>query len=75
MFLIRFFGMIIGFFRRIGQRNQNERQLNNIEVQNERLRNVSTYRSAPIEAFVVRNRRGNILVSGNNQSIKKNRRY
>lgn len=70
MFLIRFFGMIIGFFRRIGQRNQNERQLNNIEVQNERLRNVSTYRSAPIEAFVVRHRRGNILVSGNNQSIK-----
>lgn len=67
MFIIRF---IIGFFRRISNRNRSRRQVRDIETQNERARNVSTYNPAPIEAFVVRNRRGNILVSGNNRSIR-----
>lgn len=67
MFIIRF---IIGFFRRISNRNRSRRQLRDIEVQNERARNVSTYHSSPIEAFVVRNRKGNILVSGNNRLIR-----
>lgn len=67
MFIIRF---IIGFFRRIINRNRNRRQIRDIEVHNERARNVSVYHSSPIEAFVVRNRRGNILVSGNNRSIR-----
>lgn len=67
MFIIRF---IIGFFRRIINRNRTRRQIRDIEVHNERARNVSVYHSSPIEAFVVRNRRGNILVSGNNRSIR-----
>lgn len=72
--MFRIIGAIIGFFvglfRRNSQRNNTNRQLDNISRQNDQRKNVISYRSCPVEAFVPRGRNDNIVASGANNEIR-----
>lgn len=61
--------MIFGWFRRRFARARVRRQLDSIERDNAAGRNVNEYR-APVEAYVKSDRVENVVVSGNNKSIR-----
>ncbi len=64
------FGFIINFFRRRIVNGRLRRRVDEIELNNERQKAVVRYQNSPVEAFVPRNGLGNIVVSGNNNSIR-----
>lgn len=64
------FGFIINFIRRRRLIGRLRRQVEDIEHNNELLKGVGEYQDAPIEAFVPSTGLGNVVVSGNNNSIR-----
>lgn len=64
------FGFIFGTFRRSSQRRNTNRQLDNIDIQNENQKNVINYRNCPIEAFLSSDRIENIVCSGANNDLR-----
>ena len=63
-------GFIINFIRRRRLIGRLRRQVEDIEHNNEIQRGVGEYQDSPIEAFVPSNGLGNVVVSGNNNSIR-----
>lgn len=63
-------GMIIGTIRRIFSELSVNRQLRNIERQNDDNKNVVEYYDAPVEAYISKEKIENIVASGNNEDIR-----
>ena len=63
-------GFIINFIRRRRLIGRVRRRVEDIEHGNEIQKAVGEYQDAPIEAFVPQNGLGNVVVSGNNNSIR-----
>ncbi len=63
-------GFFVGLFRRNSRRRDTDRQIDNIENQNDGNKNVAEYRNGPIEAFLPERTSENIVVSGANDELR-----